>query len=182
MFDYKKLFLEYLTVELGLSPNTVAAYERDLRLLQKALKLETDEQLANVKRSQLLGYLSQLKAQGRSAATIARKLAAIKAFYRFLAAERYINVDPAEVIEAAKKGLHLPKVLSVEEIEQLLDEPNLGTVEGYRDRTMLEVLYATGMRVSELVSVPVSSVNLQMQYLIAYGKGNKERIIPLAKP
>ena len=68
MFDYKKLFLEYLTVELGLSPNTVAAYERDLRLLQKALKLETDEQLANVKRSQLLGYLSQLKAQGRSAA------------------------------------------------------------------------------------------------------------------
>ena len=96
-----------------------------------------------------------------------------------MAAERYINVDPAEVIEAAKKGLHLPKVLSVEEIEQLLDEPNLGTLEGYRDRTMLEVLYATGMRVSELVSVPVSSVNLQMQYLIAYGKGNKERIIPL---
>ena len=96
-----------------------------------------------------------------------------------MAAERYINVDPAEVIEAAKKGLHLPKVLSVEEIEQLLDEPNLGTLEGYRDRTMIEVLYATGMRVSELVSVPVSSVNLQMQYLIAYGKGNKERIIPL---
>jgi integrase/recombinase XerD len=73
----------------------------------------------------------------------------------------------------------LPKVLSVEEIETLLDEPNLGTLEGYRDRTMLEVLYATGMRVSELVSVPVSSVNLQMQYLIAFGKGNKERIIPL---
>jgi integrase/recombinase XerD len=83
------------------------------------------------------------------------------------------------VIEAAKKGLHLPKVLSVEEIETLLDEPNLGTLEGYRDRTMLEVLYATGMRVSELISVPVSSVNLQMQYLIAFGKGNKERIIPL---
>jgi integrase/recombinase XerD len=96
-----------------------------------------------------------------------------------LTAERYIKVDPAEVIEAAKKGLHLPKVLSVEEIETLLDEPNLGTLEGYRDRTMLEVLYATGMRVSELVSVPVSSVNLQMQYLIAFGKGNKERIIPL---
>lgn len=179
MLNYKKLFLEYLTVELGLSQNTVLAYERDLRLLQKALGLETDEQLANVKRSQLLEYMSQLKAQGRSPATIARKLAAIKSFYRFLAAERYINIDPAEVIEATKKGLHLPKVLSVEEIEALLEEPNLGTVEGYRDRTMLEVLYATGMRVSELLSVPVSSVNLQMQYLIAYGKGNKERIIPL---
>lgn len=179
MLNYKKLFLEYLTVELGLSQNTVLAYERDLRLLQKALGLETDEQLANVKRSQLLEYMSQLKAQGRSPATIARKLAAIKSFYRFLTAERYINIDPAEVIEATKKGLHLPKVLSVEEIEALLEEPNLGTVEGYRDRTMLEVLYATGMRVSELLSVPVSSVNLQMQYLIAYGKGNKERIIPL---
>ncbi|MBQ9764154.1 MAG: site-specific tyrosine recombinase XerD [Phascolarctobacterium sp.] len=179
MFDYKKLFLEYLTVEMGLAENTVLAYERDLRLLQTALKLETDEQLANVKRSQLLGYMSQLKAEGRSAATIARKLAAIKAFYRFLTAERYINTDPAEVIEAAKKGLHLPKVLSVEEIETLLDEPNLGTLEGLRDRTMLEVLYATGMRVSELISVPLSSVNLQMKYLIAYGKGNKERIVPL---
>ena len=179
MLNYKKLFLEYLTVELGLSQNTVLAYERDLRLLQKALGLETDEQLANVKRSQLLEYMSQLKAQGRSPATIARKLAAIKSFYRFLTAERYINIDPAEVIEATKKGLHLPKVLSVEEIEALLEEPNLGTVEGYRDRTMLEVLYATGMRVSELLSVPVSNVNLQMQYLIAYGKGNKERIIPL---
>ena len=90
MFNYTKLFLEYLTVELGLSQKTVLAYERDLRLLQKALKLESDEKLANVKRSQLLGYMYQLKAQGRSPATIARKLAAIKAFYRFLAAERYI--------------------------------------------------------------------------------------------
>ena len=159
MFNYTKLFLEYLTVELGLSQNTVLAYERDLRLLQKALKLENDEQLAKVKRSQLLGYMSQLKAQGRSPATIARKLAAIKAFYRFLAAERYIKVDPAEVIEAAKKGLHLPKVLSVEEIETLLDEPNLGTLEGYRDRTMLEVLYATakarGYSIEELEQVRV---------------------------
>ena len=179
MTNYLKLFLEYLTVELGLSQNTVAAYDRDVRLLQKALKLENDEQLANVTRNQLLGYMSQLKEQGRSAATIARKLAAIKAFYRFLTAERYIEVDPAEVIEAAKKGLHLPKVLSVEEIETLLDEPNLGTLDGYRDRTMLEVLYATGMRVSELVNIPVNNVNLQMQYLIACGKGNKERIIPL---
>lgn len=179
MFNYLKLFLEYLTVELGLSQNTVLAYERDLRLLQKALGFTSEEQLINVKRSQLLDYMSQLKAQGRSPATIARKLAAIKAFYRFLSAERYISVDPAEVIEAAKKGLHLPKVLSVEEIETLLGEPNLGTLEGFRDRTMLEVLYATGMRVSELINVPLSSVNLQMQYLIAYGKGNKERIIPL---
>ena len=113
MTNYLKLFLEYLTVELGLSQNTVAAYERDMCLLQKALKLDNDEQLAKVTRNQLLGYMSQLKEQGRSAATIARKLAAIKAFYRFLTAERYIEVDPAEVIEAAKKVCICPRCLAL---------------------------------------------------------------------
>lgn len=171
--------MEYLTVELGLSTNTKLAYERDLRLLQKALKLESQEELLFVSRKDLLGYLTQLKAQGRSASTIARKLASIKAFYRFLTAERYIKRDPAEVLEAANKGLQLPKVLSLSEVEALLDEPNLGTIEGYRDKTMLEVLYATGMRVSELITIPVSNVDLKMQYLIARGKGSKERIIPL---
>lgn len=179
MFNYLALFIEYLTVELGLSPNTRLAYERDLRLLQKALKLKEQENLLKVDRKQLLWYLSQLKAQGRSASTIARKLASIKAFYRFLTAERYIKSDPAEVLEAVNKGLQLPKVLSIAEVEALLDEPNLGTIEGYRDKTMLEVLYATGMRVSELISIPVGNVDLKMQYLIARGKGSKERIIPL---
>lgn len=179
MFNYIALFMEYLTVELGLSQNTKLAYERDLRLLQKALQLESQEQLLNVNRKQLLKYLTQLKTQGRSAATIARKLASIKAFYRFLTAERYIKNDPADVLEAANKGMHLPKVLSVSEVEALLDEPNLGTLEGYRDKTMLEVLYATGMRVSELVSLPIGNVDLNMQYLIARGKGSKERVIPL---
>ncbi len=179
MFNYLQLFLEYLLVELGLSANTIAAYERDLRLLQKALGCKTEEELAQVKRKQLLNYLAALKTQGKASSTIARKLAAIKSFYRFLAAERYIKSDPAEVIEAANKGLHLPVVLSVEEMERLLDEPNLGTLEGYRDKTMLEVLYATGMRVSELLQLPLANVNLQMQYVIAFGKGKKERIIPL---
>ncbi len=179
MFDYLNLFMEYLTVELGLSANTRQAYERDLRLTQQALGLKNQEELLQVTRRQLLDYLTSMKKEGRSQATIARRLASIKAFYRFLTAERYIKSDPAEVLEAANKGLHLPKVLSVEEVERLLDEPNLGTPEGYRDKTMLEVLYATGMRVSELISVPVSSVELNMQYIIAYGKGSKERIIPL---
>lgn len=171
--------MEYLTVELGLSQNTKIAYERDLRLLQKSLRLASQEELLLVTRKELLRYLSQLKAEGKSASTIARKLASIKAFYRFLTAERYIKHDPAEVLEAANKGLQLPKVLSLTEVESLLDEPNLGTLEGYRDKTMLEVLYATGMRVSELISIPVGNVDLKMQYLIARGKGSKERIIPL---
>lgn len=179
MFDYIALFMEYLTVELGLSPNTKLAYERDLRLLQKALKLENQEELLTVSRKELLDYMTELKEQGRSASTIARKLASIKAFYRFLTSERYIKRNPAEVLEAANKGLQLPKVLTLREVEELLDAPNLGTLEGYRDKTMLEVLYATGMRVSELISIPMGNVDLKMNYLIARGKGSKERVIPL---
>ena len=181
MFDYLALFEQYLLVELGLADNTRAAKLRDMRLLQKALGMKESEALLTVSRRQLLAYLSQLKQAGRSASTIARKLASIKAFYRFLTAERYIRRDPAEVLEAAQRGLHLPKFLSVQEVDNLLNEPNLGTLEGYRDKTMLETLYATGMRVSELVSVPVQNVDLKMQYLIVMGKGSKERMLPLGR-
>ena len=181
MFDYLALFQEYLMVELGLSKNTQLAYMRDLRLLMKSLQLKADEELLQVSRQQLIAYLVRLKQEGRAASTVARKLASIKAFYRFLTAERYIRRNPAEVLEAASRGLHLPKVLSVQEVERLLDEPNLGTLDGYRDKTMLELLYATGMRVSELVNVPVKNVDLKMQYVIVMGKGSKERMLPLGR-
>lgn len=181
MFDYLALFEEYLTVELGLAQNTRLAYLRDLRLLQKTFNFKSSEELLGVNRQQLLAYLVQLRQAGRSASTVARKLASIKAFYRFLAAERYIRRNPAEVLEAANRGLHLPKVLSVAEVDALLDTPNLGTPDGYRDKTMLEVLYATGMRVSELVNVPLKNVDLKMEYVIVMGKGSKERMLPLGR-
>lgn len=181
MFDYLALFQEYLTVELGLAKNTQLAYMRDLRLLMKSLQLKADEELLQVSRQQLIAYLVHLKQEGRASSTVARKLASIKAFYRFLTAERYIRRNPAEVLEAASRGLHLPKVLSVQEVERLLDEPNLGTLDGYRDKTMLELLYATGMRVSELVNVPVKNVDMKMQYVIVMGKGSKERMLPLGR-
>lgn len=181
MFDYLALFQEYLTVELGLAKNTQLAYMRDLRLLMKSLELKADEELLQVSRQQLIAYLVRLKQEGRAASTVARKLASIKAFYRFLTTERYIRRNPAEVLEAASRGLHLPKVLSVQEVERLLDEPNLGTLDGYRDKTMLELLYATGMRVSELVNVPVKNVDMKMQYVIVMGKGSKERMLPLGR-
>lgn len=181
MFDYLALFQEYLTVELGLAKNTQLAYMRDLRLLMKSLQMKADEELLQVSRQQLIAYLVQLKQEGRASSTVARKLASIKAFYRFLTAERYIRRNPAEVLEAASRGLHLPKVLSVQEVERLLDEPNLGTLDGYRDKTMLELLYATGMRVSELVNVPVKNVDMKMQYVIVMGKGSKERMLPLGR-
>ena len=174
-----QLFLEYLTVELGLSANTRQAYERDLRLFSKTLGFKNSDALVNVNREQITGYMTQLKEKGLAAATIARKLAAIKAFYRFMTAEGYMDANPAEVVEAGTKGIKLPRVLSEDEVVRLLNQPDITTAEGFRDRTMLEVLYATGMRVSELINLTLERVDLNMKYIIAFGKGNKERIVPL---
>lgn len=174
-----QLFLEYLTVELGLSANTRQAYERDLRLFCKTLGFKNSDALINVSREQITGYMTQLKEKGLAAATIARKLAAIKAFYRFMTAEGYMDANPAEVVEAGTKGIKLPRVLSEDEVVRLLNQPDITTAEGFRDRTMLEVLYATGMRVSELISLTLERVDLNMKYIIAFGKGSKERIVPL---
>lgn len=171
--------MEYLTVELGLSANTRQAYERDLRLFCKTLGFKNSDALVNVSREQITGYMTQLKEKGLAAATIARKLAAIKAFYRFMTAEGYMDANPAEVVEAGTKGIKLPRVLSEDEVVRLLNQPDITTAEGFRDRTMLEVLYATGMRVSELISLTLERVDLNMKYIIAFGKGSKERIVPL---
>ena len=174
-----QLFLEYLTVELGLSANTRQAYERDLRLFCKTLGFKNSDALVNVSREQITGYMTQLKEKALAAATIARKLAAIKAFYRFMTAEGYMDSNPAEVVEAGTKGIKLPRVLSEDEVVRLLNQPDITTAEGFRDRTMLEVLYATGMRVSELINLTLERVDLNMKYIIAFGKGSKERIVPL---
>ena len=174
-----QLFLEYLTVELGLSANTRQAYERDLRLFCKTLGFKNSDALVNVSREQITWYMTQLKEKGLAAATIARKLAAIKAFYRFMTAEGYMDANPAEVVEAGTKGIKLPHVLSEDEVVRLLNQPDITTAEGFRDRTMLEVLYATGMRVSELINLTLERVDLNMKYIIAFGKGSKERIVPL---
>lgn len=174
-----QLFLEYLTVELGLSANTRQAYERDLRLFCKTLGFKNSDALVNVSREQITGYMTQLKEKGLAAATIARKLAAIKAFYRFMTAEGYMDANPAEVVEAGTKGIKLPCVLSEDEVVRLLNQPDITTAEGFRDRTMLEALYATGMRVSELINLTLERVDLNMKYIIAFGKGSKERIVPL---
>lgn len=171
--------MEYLTVELGLSANTRQAYERDLRLFCKMLGFKNSDALVNVSREQITGYMTQLKEKGLAAATIARKLAAIKAFYRFMTAEGYMDANPAEVVEAGTKGIKLPRVLSEDEVVRLLNQPDITTSEGFRDRTMLEVLYATGMRVSELINLTLERVDLNMKYIIAFGKGSKERIVPL---
>lgn len=170
-----KIFNEYLTVELGLSANTKEAYLRDLTLFQKHCK----QSMNKITRQDILKYLQYLKKERYAPSTISRKLAALKAFYRFMVNEHFIEEDPAQVVEASTRGIKLPRILNTVEVDRLLAAPKLNSYEGYRDRTMLEVLYATGIRVTELISLKVNDLNLKMQYIIAFGKGSKERIVPL---
>lgn len=177
MQDEITQYIEYLTVELGLAVNTKEAYQRDLRLFRQNI----GKALTEVTRQDILAYMGTLKHEGYAAGTIARKLAALKSFYRFQMSEGVLTKDPAEVVEAGTKGVYLPRVLSVVEVERLLAAPNEKTDEGIRDKAMLELLYATGLRVSELVKLKTANVNLENNYLLVFGKGGKERIVPMGE-
>jgi len=172
-------FINYLSVERGLAINTLESYGRDLRQYSEFLETDDETPLDSVSRTTILNYLLYLQSQGKATATIARRLAALKAFYQFLMREKRINADPTANLESPKLEKRLPKVLSVSEVERLLAQPEPGQPAGIRDRAMLELLYATGIRVSELVSLDVADVNLEMGYIKCSGKGSKERIVPL---
>ncbi|HHU50832.1 MAG TPA: site-specific tyrosine recombinase XerD [Firmicutes bacterium] len=183
MYSYLQNFINYLSVERGLAPNTLESYGRDLNQYLTYLKekkgLKNAEELSTTTQATVAGYLLNLQAKGRATSTISRSLAAIKSFYHFLAREMIIPKDPTANLEAPKQEKRLPKVLSVESVLKLLEQPDLKTPAGIRDRAMLEVLYATGLRVSELVSLRLTDLNLEEGYIRCLGKGSKERIIPL---
>jgi integrase/recombinase XerD len=179
LHDQLQDFLNYLSVERGLAPNTLESYGRDLRQFLVFLQEKKGLQVVEVTQAVVIGYLLHLQAKGRATATLSRSLAAIKSFYHFLAREQVIPKDPTVNLDAPKQEKRLPRVLSVEEVVKLLEQPDLKSPSGIRDRTMLEVLYATGLRVSELVSLKIENVNLEEGYLRCLGKGSKERIIPL---
>ncbi|HYF93464.1 MAG TPA: site-specific tyrosine recombinase XerD [Symbiobacteriaceae bacterium] len=172
-------FINYLSVERGLAMNTLESYGRDLRQYSEFLETDDESALDSVSRTTIVNYLLYLQSQGKATATIARRLAALKAFYQFLVRENRIGSDPTANLESPKLEKRLPKVLSVTEVERLLAQPDAGQAAGVRDRAMLELLYATGIRVSELVSLDVTDVNLEMGYIKCSGKGSKERIVPL---
>ncbi|HWI51062.1 MAG TPA: site-specific tyrosine recombinase XerD [Symbiobacteriaceae bacterium] len=172
-------FINYLSVERGLAINTLESYGRDLRQYSEFLETDDESALDSVSRNTIVNYLLYLQSQGKATATIARRLAALKAFYQFLVREKRIGSDPTANLESPKLEKRLPKVLSVTEVERLLAQPDAGQAAGVRDRAMLELLYATGIRVSELVSLDVTDVNLEMGYIKCSGKGSKERIVPL---
>jgi integrase/recombinase XerD len=179
MESFVSEFINYLAVERGLAQNTLESYGRDLRQFQAYLQDSKIDFMKDLNRSTILTYMNNLQTNGKAVSTISRNLAAIKSFYQYLVRERYLEKDPAAHLESPKLEKKLPKVLSVHEVEELLKQPNGLLPAGLRDKAMLELLYATGIRVSELISLNISDVNLDMGYIKCYGKGSKERIVPL---
>lgn len=174
-------FMQFLSVEKGLAANTLESYQRDLFAYTDFLKNQGVSEIVASNRSHIVSYLVMLQKKGRATATLSRNLASIRAFYQFLVRDRHLEHDPSVHLETPKIEKRLPKVLSLEEVETLLEGPDLGQPSGLRDKAMLELLYATGIRVSELVQLNMGDINLEMGFLKCMGKGSKERMIPLGK-
>ncbi|MCE5284574.1 MAG: site-specific tyrosine recombinase XerD [Pelosinus sp.] len=179
MEGYVNQFINYLAVERGLAQNTLESYGRDLRQFQEYVQSNDTEIINDSARTTILNYLTNLQEKGRAVSTISRNLAAIKSFYQYMVREQYITQDPAASLEAPKLEKKLPKILTINEVEELLKQPSSLVPTGFRDKAMLELLYATGIRVSELISLNTPDVNLDMGYIKCYGRGAKERIVPL---
>ncbi len=171
-------YLDGIWLERGLSEHTLAAYRRDLRQLSAALG-KRGRSLADASEADLGSVVAERFESGYKARSSARWLSCIKGFYRHLTANGRLPADPAAHLEAPKLGRPLPGTLSEAEVERLLAAPDLGTPLGLRDRAMLELLYASGLRISELVSLTTSSVNLQQGVVRVVGKGVKERLVPM---
>lgn len=174
-------FLHYLTVEKGLAKNTLQAYERDILHFVEALDQMGIRDLEATTRQHVVSYFMRLKQEGKASSTISRSVSSIRTFYHYLFRDQLITHNPIVHIESPKINRKLPKVLTAKEVEALLAAPEAAPAFGQRDRAMLELLYATGMRVSELISLNLEDVHLQMEFVKCMGKGSKERIIPLGQ-
>lgn len=174
-------FIHFIKVEKGLSANTVDSYSRDLKQYTNELKANKIDSLKEVDSYMVQDYLYSLKQQGKSAATRARILTTLRSLHQFLYRENWTTTDPTALIESPKQEKKLPDYLTVEEVDRLLSLPDMSTALGLRNKAMLEVLYASGMRVTELVTLEEDQLHLTMGFIRVIGKGNKERIVPLGK-
>jgi len=178
--DVIDAFLEYLVSERSAPENTIAAYANDLRSFS-AWTSEKELDYGHITAAHLRDFTSQSKRSGLKSTSINRRLTAIRQLYRFLLQEELITADPTRDLVRAKSGTFLPEVLSIEEVDRLLGAPDCSTPLGLRDKAMLELLYATGLRVSELVGLKLQNLNLYVGYLMTRGKGGKERLVPLGE-
>ena len=179
MEQFLDQFLHYLIVEKGLSKNTIEAYSHGLNRFLHHLREKGVQDIREVGKFHIRGFLLVLRRKNLNTKSIVINLVAIRTFFRFLIQEGVLESNPAEELESPKVTKTLPEILTLKEIEQILEQPDLQTPLGTRDRAMLEMLYATGMRVSELTQLPIHQVNLEGGYVLLYGKGSKERIVPL---
>ena len=173
-------YVTYLRLEKSFSPNTVAAYLRDL---QKLVDFVTAEKLdiLQVTYENLEQFLAQLWDIGADPRSVARIISGIRSFYGFLLLDEYIESDPTELLESPKIGMKLPEVLSVDEIDRMLSTIDVSTMEGQRNRAMLEVLYSCGLRVSELISLRISDIYPEEEFIRVEGKGSKQRLVPISQ-
>jgi integrase/recombinase XerD len=178
MINDMHAFMSYLTDERELSLNTLESYKRDLQQYMVYLEKQGVLSWRDAAKTQIAGYLHSLKQLGRASATLSRNMVTLRAFYQFLVRERVIERDPSLTLETPKLEKKLPGVLSINEIETLMEAPQTDHANGSRDKAMLELLYATGIRVSELISLNVEDINLSLAFVRCVGKAGKERIIP----
>jgi len=174
-------FFDHMMVERGLSPNTIAGYGRDLVQFTQYLSGKGIETPNEITEDSLVGFIEFLSTAGLSSSSIRRKISAIKTFCKFAFREGLITKDFTRNATSVKGQVKLPSVLRVEEVDRLLSQPDWRDPGGCRDKAMLELLYATGMRVSELLNLKLGDVNLTVGYARCFGKGSKERIIPIGK-
>jgi integrase/recombinase XerD len=174
-------FLNYLSVEKGLSNNTLSAYSQDFKKFLEFLKKRTIERIDQVSRDEITFFLETLHCDALSPASTTRILSTLRTFFKYLTMEGMVQHDPFAHIVSPKKQFRLPRALSASEIESLLTLPKGDTPTGIRDDAMIELLYATGLRVSELISLSKSAINMEAGYLVASGKGEKERVVPIGE-
>jgi len=173
-------FMQYLSVECGLRPNSLKAYSRDLRAFAAFLGKRADD-VARVADSDISAFVAAERKRGLAPTSISRKLVAVKMFFRYLAQERIIAEDISALVESPRAAKPLPNVLSVAEVETLLNAPDPTTLLGLRDRAILEMFYATGARATEVAEMRVNDVNFEYGYALVRGKGGKERIVPVGR-
>ena len=171
-------YLQYILVEKGLAAQTIAAYSRDLVRYIRYLKKNRITKIQHADTAIILRYLIHLRNRGLGTTSRARHLVTIRGFYRFLVQEKYLSANHAKVVDLPKRQVTLPDVLSVDEVRNLLETPEPTTLAGYRDVAMLELLYAAGLRVSELINLKLLDVNLEACFVRVTGKGSKERVVP----
>ena len=171
-------YVQYLCLERSYSKNTLDAYRRDL---QKLLVFYADNHIdyRTVTLEQLDQFAGQLREEGIQARSVARILSGVRSFYRFLTLEKEVEQDPTELLESPQIGKHLPEVLSVEEIDSIINVIDVSKPEGVRDRAIIEVLYGCGLRISELCNLRISQLYLEDKYIRVKGKGSKERLVPI---